>query len=87
MVYVVYEDGTRKRMKSTEAAVILQQAKTLRNKEVRIATNPYNAGVVRVTLVGSKGFDYETIWIEHVGEWGLHVLQSVADQYDHGRFW
>jgi hypothetical protein len=87
MVYVKFEDGTKKRMKATEAAVILQQAKTLRRKEIRLYTNPYNAGVVHAVLVGSKGFDYEELWIEHVGDWGMHVILSEADVHEHGRYW
>jgi hypothetical protein len=95
---IIFEDGTKKRVKATDAYTLLirkaggwrdghKAGHKPRKKEVRLYTNPYNSGVGHILFIEKGTDNVEGWWIEHLGSYGLSILQGEADVYENGRFW
>jgi hypothetical protein len=86
MVVVKFEDYKKVMTAENCADKIKALIKLHKDQRIRMATNPYNAGVIRVdTICGDEGELF--CWIEHVTPKKQGVITSVADEYIHGRFW
>lgn len=92
MVYIKFDSGiVNERVTTKEACELITKNKELLGLHyyVRMVTNPYNRGVIRVDFLDkAEPPDSPESWmIEHVTEKNEDILLEVADENITGRFW